>query len=149
MSVTRFNPLMDPFGGMEDLMQSLPALSNNQLTQRGFIPAMDVYETKDAVVVESQLPGISSDDVEVSVENSMLTIKGEHKKEHEIEEKNYYRKEVRSGVFYRQVPLPTSIKEDEVVAEFENGILKITCPKATLAQSKKVNVRIVNKDDKK
>lgn len=146
MSLTRWVP-MDPFAEMEEIMRSLPSVTNNNtLAQRGFIPAVDVYETKDSVIVESQLPGINPEEVEVSVENGVLSIKGEHKREHEVEEKNYYRKEVRSGVFYRQVPLPTEVQENKVSAEFENGILKVTCPKAESVEKKKVNVKITNKN---
>ncbi len=145
MSLTRWIP-MDPFAEMDELMRSLPSLPGTSLTQqRAFIPPVDVYETKDTVVVETQLPGINPDEVEVSVENGSLHIKGEHKREHEVEEKNYYRKEVRSGSFYRQVPLPTEVQETKVAAEFANGILKITCPKAETTEKKKVQVKVERK----
>ena len=148
MSLTRWVPSIDPFEEMESMMRSLPSLPANPLAQRGFIPAVDVYDTKDAVVVESHLPGMNPEDVEVSVENGMLTIRGEHKREHEIEEKNYYRKEVRSGSFFRQVPLPTTVQENNLTAEFENGVLKITCPKAEAVENKKVSVKIIDKSKK-
>ena len=128
--------MIDPFEEMEDMTTRLP---------KAFRPAMDVYETKDAVVIESSLAGIKPGDVEVSVEKGVLTIRGASKKEHEIDDKNYYRKEVRSGSFFRQIALPTSVEEDKVNAEFENGVLKITCPKEITNKTKKINIKIKTK----
>jgi HSP20 family protein len=102
-----------------------------------------MYETDKAVVVEAPLAGVRPEDVSVSVQNGMLMVKGESKKEHEIDEKNYYRKEVRSGSFFRQIPLPTGVLEDKVTAEFEDGVLKITCPKTgSDTGAKKIDVKI-------
>ncbi len=141
--------IYDPFEEMEEMMRHLPSVRNtNAIQPRGFVPALDVYETKTAVMVETPLAGINPKDVEVSVEKGILTIQGESKKEHEVEEKNYYRKEVRSGSFHRKVDLPKPVKEDEVIAEFEDGILRITCPKAEPSKSKKVAVRVVKKGKK-
>lgn len=134
---------MDMFKDMEDTFDRFPMLHAHGM--KSFVPAMDVYETDNAVVVKTPLAGINPEDVEVSVQKGVLTIKGESKKEHEIDEKNYYRKEIRSGSFYREVALPAQVKEDEVNAEFENGMLKITCPKAPAAMAKKVDVKVVKK----
>ena len=93
------------------------------------------------------MAGVDPKDVEVSVEKGVLTVKGQSKKEHEVEEKNYYRKEMRSGSFYREVPLPAPVLEDKVSAEFENGMLKITAPKAQPAPVKKISVKVVKKNN--
>ncbi len=146
MSIIRYNPMWDPFAEMEEAMSRFPSLQNQQM--KAFVPAMDVYETDKAVVVESPLAGINPDDVKITVEKGMLTVQGESKKEHEVDEKNYYRKEVRSGAFFRQVALPAPVVEDKVSAEFEDGILKITCPKAAPAVSKQVSVKVVKKGKK-
>ena len=130
MSLIRWSPNWDPFREMEEMMNRLPALSGSNLPSKGFVPAMDVYETKDAVVAETTLAGVRPEDVEISINNGMITIQGETSKEREVEEKNYYRKEVRSGSFFRQVPLPVAVLEDKAKAEFDGGVLKITCPKA-------------------
>ncbi len=107
-----------------------------------FVPAMDIYEDKDNVYVESPLAGVDPNDVEVTVEKGVLTVQGSSQKEHEVEEKNYYRKEVRGGSFFRQVALPVPVKEDIVSAEFANGVLKITCPKAAPTKAKRVQVQV-------
>lgn len=137
----------DPFAEMEEMFSRLPAVRGAHSMQNAFVPALDVYEDKDNIIVETSLAGVDPKNVEVSVEKRVLTIKGEHKKEHEVDEKNYYRKEVRSGSFSRQVPLPVPVLEDDVSAQFENGILKITCPKSAPTKAKKVKVEI-KKDEK-
>jgi len=106
---------------------------------------VDIYETDKAVIVESPLAGMRPEDVKVSVDKGVLTIKGESEKEHEVEEKNYYRKEVRSGSFYRQIALPAPVLDDKVQAEFKDGVLKITCPKAAASKTNKVDVKVVKK----
>lgn len=119
------------------------------MQSRAFVPAMDMYETKDAVVVEMPLPGIDPKDVNVSVEKGVLTVQGSSNQEHEVDDKNYYRKEVRSGSFFRQAALPTPVKEDTVSAEFQDGILKITAPKMAPTEAKKIEVKVVKKNGQK
>jgi HSP20 family protein len=136
---------MDMFNDMDDIFNRFPMISGGNQSMKSFVPAINVYETDKAVMIETPLAGIDPKDVEVSVQKGMLTIKGESKKEHEVDEKNYYRKEIRNGSFYREVALPTPVAEDQVSAEFDNGMLKVTCPKAPTAVAKKVDVKVVKK----
>lgn len=126
----------DPFAEMEEMFSM----------QKAFIPAMDVYEEGNNLVVETPLAGVDAADVDVSVSKGVLTVAGKNKKEHEVDDKNYYRKEVRSGSFYRQVALPVPVKEDKVQAELVGGVLKITCPKAEGVVAKKISVKVVKED---
>ena len=142
MSLIRWSPHWDPFAEMEDLMSRLPSVQSQGSLQKGFIPAVDVYETQKTIVVEIPLAGIRPEDVDVSVEHGVLTVQGQSKKEHEVEEKNYYRKEMRSGSFFRQVALPVPVKEDKVNAEFHDGVLTITCPKTEPIKAKKIAIQI-------
>lgn len=142
MSLIRWSPMWDPFDQSDEAFNRLPAVNSSM---KAFTPAVDIYETDKSVVVETPLAGFSPEDVKVSVENGVLTLQGENHKEHEIEEKNYYRKEVRSGSFFRQIALPTAVAEDNVEATFEDGILKITCPKVQLSEPKKVEIKITKK----
>ena len=142
MSLIRWSPMLDPFAEVDETFNRLPAVSSSF---KAFTPAVDVYETDKDVVVETPLAGFNPEDVKVSVVNGVLTLQGEHKKEHEIEEKNYYRKEVRSGAFYRQIVLPTAVIEEKVEASFDEGILKIICPKTMSAEPKKVEIKITKK----
>ena len=133
--------MWDPFAELDESMR-LPAVNPSL---KAFVPAVDIYETDNAVVVEAPLAGMRPEDVQVSVEKGVLTLRGETKKEHEVEEKNYYRKEVRSGSFYREIALPAPVLDDKTAAEFKDGILKITCPKASASKTKKVDVKVVKK----
>lgn len=142
MSLIRWSPML--FDEMDEMFNRLPASMGSQ-AMKAFVPALDMYETDTEVVVETPLAGVRPEDVEVSVQKGVLTLKGESKKEHEVDDKNYYRKEIRSGSFYRQVILPTPVMEDKVTAEFADGVLKITAPKAQSAVTKKINVQIVKK----
>ncbi len=140
--------MWEPFSEVDDVFNRLPALAGAS-PLRTFVPALDVYETDKAVVIETPLTGVNAEDVKVNVEKGILTISGETKKEHEAHEKNYYRKEVRSGSFYREVALPAAVVEDKVSAEFEDGVLKITCPKAVEGNVKKIAVKVTKKSSKK
>lgn len=149
MSIVRWAPMWDPFEEVESAMSQFPAMANLSQMQKAFVPAMDVYQTDKAVMVETSLAGVRPEDVEVTVEKGVLTVKGESKKEHEVDEKDYYRKEVRSGSFFRQLALPTPVIEDKVLAEFTDGVLKITCPKAAPSVAKKIAVKVTKKEGKK
>lgn len=104
------------------------------------IPAIDMYEDKDNVIVETQLAGIDPAKVDIAIENDILSIKGEAEKQSEIDEKNYYRKEIRRGSFYRSIQLPTHCLGNEAKAKSEDGILKITIPKAPEAKPNKIKI---------
>lgn len=105
-------------------------------------PVLDVYEEKDEVVVKAELPGLSKDEIEVNLTGSMLTLKGEKKKEEEIKEKDYYRSERSYGAFTRSVELPSEVKTDQVRATFKDGVLEIRAPKTEEAKKKSVSVKI-------
>lgn len=139
--------MFDPFGDMDEVFNRLPATVGGQ-QMKAFVPAINLYETDKAVVVETPLAGVKPENVQVSVEKGVLTLKGEHSSEHEVEEKSYYRKEVRSGSFFREIPLPSTVLENEVTAEFEDGMLKITCPKEQSAPAKKIDVKVIKKNGK-
>ncbi len=116
----------------------LPAIRGERF---GYTPAVDMYEDKDNIIVETQLGGIDPEKVDISIENNVLTIKGESEKKSEVEEKNYYRKEIRRGSFYRSIPLPTKVDGDQAAAVSEGGILKITVPKAAELKPKTIKIQ--------
>lgn len=148
MSLIRWSPMFDPFGEMDEMFNRLPSVMGSQAL-KAFVPAINMYETDKAVVVETPLAGVKPENVQVSVEKGVLTLRGESKNEHEVEDKNYYRKEVRSGSFFREIALPAQVIENDVSAEFENGMLKIICPKAKLTQARKVDVKVIKKNGEK
>jgi len=141
MSLIKWTPFFPEFEDMDKNFESmLPSVQGNQF---GFTPAVDMYEDKDNVVVETQLGGIDPDKVDISIENNVLTLKGESEKKSEVEEKNYYRKEIRRGSFYRSIPLPTKVDGDKASAVSEGGLLKISIPKA--AETKPRTIKIQTK----
>ncbi|MGM0439341.1 MAG: Hsp20/alpha crystallin family protein [Patescibacteria group bacterium] len=99
------------------------------VTKRETVPEMDVYETEDSIVAEISAPGMESENLDVSIEEGALRVRGDKSEEIEDEEKGYYRKEIRRGSFERVVRLPSNIDEENVQASYEDGILKIEIPK--------------------
>ncbi len=110
-----------------------------------FVPAADIYQDKDNVIVEMDTPGIDAEKIDISVENDVLTVSGSRADKNEVKKEDYYRKEVRSGSFSRSVILPMQVKGEEASAEFKNGILKITMPKAEEVKPKKIAVKVNEK----
>jgi HSP20 family protein len=106
------------------------------------MPALDVYEEQDDIVVKAELPGMDKDSIDVTVSDHLLTIKGEKKKEEEVKQDNYYRSERSHGSFVRTVELPSDIKSDKVKATFKNGVLEIHLPKTEEAKKKAVKVKV-------
>lgn len=144
MKLVRWNPLLEPFEEMDKIFTDFtPAVF------QGFAPAMDIYQNKDSVIVETPLAGIDPEKVNISIENDVLTIEGGVEKKSEVEEKDYYRKEVRSGSFHRAVSLPTAVVGDKARAEYDNGVLKITIPKEERANPKVIRIQAKKKNNKK
>jgi HSP20 family protein len=133
----------EPFGEMDRFFNE-PFFSNFPSLTRpmGFDLAVDVYEEKDNVVAKMSLPGLKSEDVEVSIEDNTLTVTGRREEEKETKDKEYYSKEIRRGAFSRTVALPTSVKADKAEAKFADGMLTITVPVIEGAKEKAVKVKI-------
>jgi HSP20 family protein len=108
------------------------------------IPAVDVdvYEEKDQVVVKAELPGVDRENVEVSLADNILTLKGEKKKDEEIEEENYYRAERSYGAFVRTIELPVDVQAEKAKATFKNGVLEIRVPKSEEARRREVKIKV-------
>lgn len=103
--------------------------------------AVDVYETKDNVVLKASIPGAKPEDIDISVMGDVLTLKGQFQSEEETEETNFVRKERRSGSFTRSLTLPASVDADNATAEFQNGVLKLTLPKRPEARAKTIEIK--------
>ena len=107
-----------------------------------FVPAMDIYQDKDNVIVETSIVGIDPEKVDISIENDVLTVSGKTEERKETKREDYYRKEIRSGSFSRSIILPMGVKGDHAEAHYEKGILKITLPKAEEAKPKRIAVKV-------
>lgn len=140
MSLIKWTPLWDPFDEMDKMFSALPAIQPG-----AFVPSLDIYQDKDSVVVETPLAGVKPEDVKISIANDVLTIEGRTEKKSEVEDKNYWRKEIRSGSFHRSVALPVSVNGDKAKAEYEDGVLKIVIPKEERARTKTVKIDVKKK----
>jgi len=113
------------------------------LSMRGgsVVSSIDLYQTDDEVVVKASLPGLKSDDVPISITSDVLTLSGEFKQEDEKKDATYHIREHRYGSFERSVMLPTDVETDQARADFENGILTISLPKAETVKPKTINIK--------
>lgn len=109
---------------------------------RAMTPAVDVYEKDGAVVVEAPIPGFDPEKVNIQFEDGVLMISGESEKRKEVDDKNYYRKEVRTGRFARSVALPVAVDGERAEAEYHNGVLKITVPKMEEKKAKSIKINV-------
>ena len=105
------------------------------------VPVVDMYQTDDEIVVKASLPGIKADEVQINITGDVLTLKGEVRHEEEKNDKAWHIREQRWGSFQRSVALPTNVVSDKAQAEFENGILTITLPKAEEVKPKTITVK--------
>lgn len=139
----------DPFQDMMTLREAMNQLFEESfvrpdLTRGGFVPALDLSETEDAFMVEAAVPGLKPEDLEVTVENNLLTIKGEIKHEAEETKRNYHRVERRYGAFQRQVTLPRTVKADAIKASLNNGVLRLEIPKAEEVKPRRILINPSN-----
>ena len=105
--------------------------------------AVDLYETPEAYILKGALPGLKAEDISIDATAGMVTVKGEYKEEVEKKERNYIRKELKSGVFHRAFELPLSIEPTKVEAVFKDGVLEVTLPKAEVVKPKQIKVKPV------
>lgn len=104
-------------------------------------PRVDIEETDKELLVKADLPGVEPKNVEITVRDGMLTLKGERKEEREKKEKTYHRVERFVGSFYREIPLPSGTDPDKISAETAKGVITISIPKKPEAQPKKIAVK--------
>ena len=107
-----------------------------------WLPSLDVSETKNDLVVKAEIPGIDPKDIDISLTNDLLIIKGEKKQEKEKKEENYHLIERSYGAFTRSIRLPKEVQSDKIIASYKNGILKVTLPKSEEAKKKEIKITV-------
>lgn len=134
------------FDNFSESMFSLSPMKRGMPEISATFPKMDVSETDKEFKISAELPGMDEDDIDVSVSNEVLTIKGEKKAEKEEKKPNYYRMERSYGSFQRSIPLPNEVEKDHVKASFKKGVLSIALPKSEKAvkESKKIEINSGN-----
>ena len=145
MSIVRY----DPFRDLRTLQEEVNRLFSTNLTRafddegigRGaWAPSVDIYENKDQIVLEAELPGMKQEDFDLSIENNIITLRGERKFEKTEETDNYHRVERSYGAFTRSFTLPQTVSAEGATAEYYNGVLRVTLPKREETKARRIEV---------
>ena len=145
MALTKWNPLFADLAATKDRFNRLFGRDDfwdtEGVTTGGeWAPVVDIIENENALTVKAELAGIEPKDVAVTIDNNVLTLKGERRIEKEVTKENYHRMERAYGTFARSFALPTFVDADHVKAEFKNGLLVVTVPKKANARTRAVEV---------
>ena len=146
MSVSRWDPFQDLLSIQDEMNQLFTRAvgqrpSQGEGGQRMWAPALDISERKDAYVVTVEIPGVKPEELDITLEDGLLTIQGERRFEQESGDQQWHRVERRYGGFRRSITLPSQVQPDQIEASFENGVLKVIVPKAEEARPKKITVK--------
>lgn len=144
MNMIKFDPFRE-LRTLNDEMNRLftfvpTGLERSEFVRGAWSPNVDIYEDKDKLIVEAELPGMKREDFELTVENNVLTLKGERKFEKKTEGDNYHRVERSYGAFTRQFTLPQTVTADGATADFENGVLRVALPKREETKARKIEI---------
>jgi HSP20 family protein len=149
MAIVRWQPLYELntlSREMNRLFEQLPQLNVDTpdlLNQgNGWVPAVEMKETDTEIVLRAEVPGLSAENLDVQVTRNAVSISGEHRYEKQAEDKGYFHSEFRYGKFQRIVPLPSKVENEQVKAEFKDGILTLTLPKAADERRKVFRVNL-------
>jgi HSP20 family protein len=155
MALVRFRPFqntVDPFRDLNDIQSEVNRLFDNFFSRptqgqgtgmdRVWAPAVDMYETKDELVVAAEIPGLNEKDIHLSISGDMLTIRGERQWNRETKQEQYYRGERWFGRFERTLPLPIPVQADKVKATYRDGVLTVMLPKAEEIKPKEIKIEL-------
>jgi HSP20 family protein len=150
-TMMRWDPFQDLRSAQEEMAQMSPILAHalglhaqqgsGQATTTAWAPALDISERKDAYLVTVELPGVEADDLEITLEDGLLTIQGERQFAQESSEQQFHRIERRYGAFRRSITLPAQVMAEQIEATVDNGVLQIMVPKMEEATPKRIQVR--------
>jgi len=154
MAIVRWDPFDAFLGAQEDVNRLFRRGrlrgAGGELAQAGvWAPAVDIYETEDSLVVKAELPGVDAKDIDVSIDEGVLSLKGERKLEKEVKEENYHRVERTYGMFQRSVRLPSDVDADAIKANYDSGVLKVSVPKVEPKKPKSVPIEIETRKENK
>jgi HSP20 family protein len=149
-TMMRWDPFQDLRSAQDEMAQMSPMLAHalglhgqpqSSATATAWAPALDISERKDAYLVTVELPGVEADDLEITMEDGLLTIQGERHFAHDSSEQQFHRVERRYGAFRRAITLPAQVQAEQIEATFDNGVIQILVPKAEEAKPKRIQVR--------
>jgi HSP20 family protein len=142
----------DPFKELEDISTRLNRIfgrsvvrsdaDNQMLTMVDWTPSVDISETNDAYLIKGEIPGVKKEDVNVTIQDGMLTIQGERRQEKDEKGKKFHRVECSYGSFMRSFRVPDDADENKVKAEFKDGMISVTLPKSSKTKTKSINIAV-------
>jgi HSP20 family protein len=149
MTLVRF----DPFRDLRTVHDRIDRLFNDAVARRSgegeeeplrasWLPAVDVHENEQQITLRAELPGMTEDDIQLTIDKGRLTVQGEKRLEKEDTDGDYRRIESSYGSFYRSFPLPDTVDQDNINANFKNGVLYVTLPKTEAAKPKRIELKI-------
>ena len=145
MNVVKYDPFRE-LRSLQDEMTRLftgvmPSQFNREeMTHGAWAPSVDIYEDQDRLILEAELPGMKRDDFEISVENNIITLRGERKFEKKTDGDNYHRVERSYGSFTRSFTLPQTVTAEGATADFEDGVLRVGLPKRAETKARKIEI---------
>lgn len=145
MALVRFQPFVEDFQALQDRINRIfqdTSMSRfaGEDALAAWTPLCDIYEEGENILVKAELPGVEKNDIDVQVENNVLTLRGERKREKEVKSENLYRTERFYGSFTRSFTLPVSVNTEKIHAEYKDGVLHVTLPKVDEAKPRKIKV---------
>lgn len=145
MNVVKYDPFRD-LRGLQDEMNRLfsgtfSRGSQDEVLRGAWSPSVDIFENKNEIVLEAELPGMTADDVNISIENNVLTLHGERRFEKKDESDNFHRVERSYGSFTRSFTLPPTVSSENANAEFQNGVLRLTLAKREEAKPRRIEIK--------
>ena len=145
MSLISYAPVaeFDPFAGLTNFQVTMNRLFTES-SGRPWVPAVDIRETENELIVKADVPDVKFEDIDVRMENGTLTLRGERKFEEKQKEGGWHRVERAYGVFERSFTLPDTVNPEGVKADYKNGTLTVTLPKKEIAKPRQVKVQVSN-----
>ena len=154
MSITRYDPFRDLRTLQEEVNRLFTgnvarAFDDEGIARGSWSPSVDIYENKDQIVLEAELPGMKREDFDLSVENNVITLRGERHFEKKDETDNYHRVERAYGSFLRSFTLPSTISSEGATADYRNGVLRVTLPKRAETKARRIEIKSEGEDPAK
>jgi HSP20 family protein len=146
MSIVRYDPFRD-LRSLQDEVNRLfstnlsRAFGDEGIARGAWIPNVDIHENKDQIVLEAELPGMNREDFDLSIENNVITLRGERRFEKKDDGDNYHRVERAYGTFTRSFTLPQTVSAEGAVAEYKNGVLRVTLPKREEVKARRIEIK--------
>src|ERR671930_101570 len=146
MSITRYDPFRD-LNTLQDGVNRLfstnfsRSFADEGIARGAWTPNVDIYENKDEIILEAELPGMNREDFELTIENNVITLRGERRFEKKDETDNYHRVERSYGSFSRSFTLPPTVSGEGITAEYRNGVLRITLSKREEVKARRIEIQ--------